>query len=212
MEAVMGRRSDFERRPQDAYETPWDAVLPLAPWLPRGARCFEPCCGKGMFVGHLKRLGYEVTGASDLPIYARSHRYDAAGTNFFVTNPPWSGKALHEIIANLSDQLPTWLLVDYNWAATLQAVPFLPRMRKLVVIGRVRWIPDSPFTGKDDACWIQFTKPSSVPSIFIGRRPLVAPALPLAAEGIRMPPDLVKVDVGGAAHALGSTSRGLDRE
>jgi hypothetical protein len=173
VEAVMGRRSDFERRPQDSYETPWEAVLPLVPWLRRGARYIEPCAGEGKLAGHLNRLGYKLVSASDLPVDARTHRYDTTGVNYFVTNPPWSRKVLHEIIANLSDQLPTWLLVDYNWAATWQAAPFLPRMRKLVVIGRVRWIPDSPFTGKDDACWIQFTRPGPVPSIFIGRRPRV---------------------------------------
>jgi hypothetical protein len=167
----MGKRSNFERRPQDAYETPLDAVLPLIPWLPRGARYIEPCAGAGKLVGHLKHLGYRLVSESDLPVDARTCKYDVSGADGFVTNPPWSRDVLHAIVANLSDQLPTWLLVDYNWLATLQAIPFLSRVRMAAVIGRVKWIEDSPFSGKDDACWIRFTRPGPEPIIFVGRQP-----------------------------------------
>ena len=43
----MGKRSNFERREADFYPTPFEAVLPLIPYL-RGIRTFaEPCAGDG---------------------------------------------------------------------------------------------------------------------------------------------------------------------
>jgi hypothetical protein len=48
----------------------------------------------------------------------------------------------------------------------------LPRLRMIVSIGRVRWIPDSEYTGKDNACWYLFERPSAWAQIrFIGRQP-----------------------------------------
>jgi hypothetical protein len=163
----LGERSDFARRPQDSYETPSEAVGPLLPHLPTRTTFLAPCAGAGKLVGHLTRAGHVCVSSSDLPIDARSHRYDTSGADCFL--PRWSSPILHEIIVNLSDQLPTWLLVDYDWAATLQSVPYLPRLRKLVAIGRVRWIEGSPHDGKDDACWLLFDRPAGVPTVFIGR-------------------------------------------
>ena len=89
----------------------------------------------------------------------------------FVTNPPWSRPVLHPIINNLSDQAPTWLLIDADWVHTKQAIPYLPRLQKIVSIGRVKWIPDSPFAGKDNCCWHLFDRSRlGAPAIhFIGR-------------------------------------------
>ena len=38
----MGKRSDFRRRPQDAYDTPLEAVVPLLRHLEPGTRFYEP--------------------------------------------------------------------------------------------------------------------------------------------------------------------------
>jgi hypothetical protein len=180
----MGRRSHFARRPQDDYATPWEAVLPLLPWLAPRTRFVEPCLGTGALVRHLERAGHICVDSFDLPTDARSARYDVTAETIFCTNPPWSRAALHDIIVNLSNQAPTWLLVDYNWAATQQSIPFLPRLRMMAVIGRVRWIPNSPYDGKDDACWLLFEHPSAwAQTRFIGRQPReTASALLRAAE------------------------------
>jgi hypothetical protein len=156
----MGKRSAFVRYPQDAYDTPYKAVLPLLPHLDPNTRFVDPCAGAGYLVGHLKRAGHVLVGAFGLPGHdARTARYDVAGAGCFITNPPWRRGVLHEIIVNLSDQAPTWLLVDFDWLATKQSAPFLPCLRDIVVIGRVRWIPDSPYDGKDNSCWIRFDRP-----------------------------------------------------
>jgi hypothetical protein len=86
-----------------------------------------------------------------------------------ITNPPWTRSILHPLIVFLSDQAPTWLLFDADWSHTRQAVPYLPRLRKIVSVGRVKWIPDSPFTGKDNCAWHLFTAESEAATEFVGR-------------------------------------------
>jgi hypothetical protein len=62
----MGKRSSFERRPQDTYPTPVAAVEPLLPCLRPETHFIEPCAGDGYLIGHLKRAGHVLVGAYDL--------------------------------------------------------------------------------------------------------------------------------------------------
>jgi hypothetical protein len=119
--------------------------------------------------GHLKRAGHVLVGASDLPIDARSHRYDIERGTLFVTSPPWTRDVMHAIVANLSDQAPLWALIDSDWLFTKQAAPFMPRLRRIVAVGRVKWIADSPHTGKDNAAWMLFNPCAPPGASFVGR-------------------------------------------
>jgi hypothetical protein len=168
----MGKRcSNFKRFERDLYDTPAAAVGPLLPHLGLAMRFIEPCLGRGCLACHLAAEGHVCVGSYDLPTDARNHRYCTEGAGCFFTNPPWTREGLHPIIVNLSDQLPTWLLLDFDWLATQQAAPFLSRLRKVVAIGRVRWIPDSPYDGMDNAAWLLFSHPSDWPPVFVGRTP-----------------------------------------
>jgi hypothetical protein len=175
----MGKRSDFARRPRDFYPTPAEAVGPLLQHLSPGTLFVEPCAGNGALVDHLVEAGHHCLMALDIePRRDDVLEWDArrlgelqsvpAGGSI-ITNPPWSRDVLHDLIPHLSDILPTWLLFDADWAHTRQAAPFLPRLRKIVSVGRVKWIPDSPFTGKDNCAWHLFDKPRSEPAVFYGR-------------------------------------------
>jgi hypothetical protein len=170
---MMGKRSLFSRIHQDVYPTPAEAVALLRPHLAPLTRFIEPCCGDGHLVGHLECAGHVLVGAYDLPDDARSKRYAEAKPGIvFITNPPWRRDVLHPIIVNLSDQAPTWLLIDAGWIHTRQSEPYLPRLRTIVSVGRVKWIKDSPFTGKDDCGWHLFDPPQpDEPAIthFVGR-------------------------------------------
>jgi hypothetical protein len=166
----MGKRSAFERLPQDSYDTPFEALAPLLPHLKPRTRFIEPCVGYGCLVEHLTRAGHVCVGQYDLPTDARFARYDIPEGAVFITNPPWRRDALHAIIANLSDQAPTWLLLAGDWLHTQQSIPYLMRLRTIVSIGRVRWIPDSPYDGKDNAVWTLFDQPDSgAATRFVGR-------------------------------------------
>lgn len=155
----MGKRSNFERRPHDFYETPKEAVIPLIPWLAAASSYYEPCCGRGALIGHLHDLDPSLicTGASDLERDARAEQYKDGG-RLFITNPPWSRDVLHPIIKNLASQRPTWLLFDADWMHTKQAREYLPLCRIIQSVGRLKWIPDSSYTSKDNVCWYLFSE------------------------------------------------------
>lgn len=177
----MGKRSAFERRPQDFYPTPAAAVAALLPQLWEQTAFLEPCAGDGALIDHLQRAGHRCGGAWDIeprrgdikPQDARFLSRVDAGLEWqvLITNPPWARPLLHELITHLSNLGPTWLLIDADWIHTRQAAPYLPRLRKIVAVGRVKWIPDSKFTGKDNVAWHYFTRPSAEPAHFYGRLP-----------------------------------------
>lgn len=87
----------------------------------------------------------------------------------FITNPPWDRKILHPLIERLSDVAPTWLLFDADWMHTRQSAQFMPRLRRIVSVGRVKWIEDSKMTGKDNASWFLFDRPHNAAAEFFGR-------------------------------------------
>ena len=133
----------------------------------------DPCAGTGELLGHLADLGFFGVGLVIAPRGPGIRQADAlfdvlpAGTR--ITHPVWDRKILHPLIETLSDGGKTWMLIDADWMHTRQAKPLLPRLRKVVSIGRVKWIPNSPTTGKENVCWYCFTKPSLEPAQFYGR-------------------------------------------
>ena len=173
----MGKRSSFDRVPRDFYPTPFEAVAPLLPHLADRTRFVEPCAGDARLISHLETMGHICTYAFDLePLHPRVRLGDATielsagyGADCFITNPPWRRDVLHPIIRNLSARKPTWLLFDADWIHTRQSAPFMHLLRKVVSVGRVKWIPDSPFTGKDNCCWYLFDANSEGPAVLVGR-------------------------------------------
>jgi hypothetical protein len=162
----MGKRSDFPRHPRDDYATPDEAFQPLIPFLKRKT-LVEPCPGEGQLLKHMRKAGYS---AIRVDADARQHDYDLVGEMMFVTNPPWTRAVLHPIIVNLSEQAPTWLLMDADWAHLQCARPYLNRLRAIVSVGRVQWFAGSPSTAKDNSAWYEFGYPSRRITRFYGRR------------------------------------------
>lgn len=171
----MGKRSSFERVPRDFYPTPREAVVPLLRHLERETRFCEPCAGNGALIDHLTAEGHVCASAWDIePQREDIAQHDArtrliGNIDCFITNPPWERLTLHELIVWLSDQHPTWLLFDADWMHTRQSAPFLSRLRRIVSVGRVKWIPGSKMTGKDNCAWYLFDKPDARAPAFFGR-------------------------------------------
>ena len=172
----MGKRSNFERVDRDFYPTPEAAVLPLLPHISENGFCFaEPCAGDGALIDHLESRGFTCTFACDIEPQAGNilkvdaFNIESTTASCFITNPPWDRKILHPLIIHLSDIAPTWLLFDADWIHTKQSAPFMDRLRKVVSVGRVKWIPDSKTTGKDNCAWHLFDKPSEAITEFYGR-------------------------------------------
>ena len=155
----MGKRSSFARRPMDDYSTiDHRAVLALRPHLHGIFTFAEPCAGDGHLVRMLEEIGLTCTvntdlrgGVDALAVHDIGSRADA-----IITNPPWTRGILHPMILHFQRQAPTWLLFDADWAHTKQAAPYLPQCSHIVSIGRLKWIPGSKHTGKDNCAWYRF--------------------------------------------------------
>ena len=160
------------------YPTPASAVAPLLPHIPQGSRFIEPAAGNGQLVDFLVAGGLKCAGAWDIEPQRRDIRKADTiqkkfpACDFLITNPPWKREILHPMILNFSDQAPTWLLFDSDWAYTVQAKGLMERCLMIVAVGRVKWFPESDNTGKDNASWYLFSKgPRQLPGpILIGRR------------------------------------------
>lgn len=176
----MGKRSTstFERRALDNYATPFAAVPPLIPHLAGVGRYIEPCCGDGDLIGHLSGLKPDLvcTSSTDIrfgvdALELRAADIERCKADAIITNPPWERATLHALISHLPRLAPCWLLFDADWAHTKQAALLLPMCSHIVSAGRLRWIRDSPYTGKDNAAWYRFDARNSGGTKFIGRGP-----------------------------------------
>jgi len=172
----MGKRSNFERVEEDFYPTPYEAVLPLIPHL-RGIRNFaEPCAGNGILCNHLESFGLKTYWASDIePQHDDVIKADALTVtnplkwaDCIITNPPWDRKILHPIIEHFRNHNQTWLLFDADWMHTKQSIPYMKYCEKIVSVGRIKWIPNSKITGKDNCAWYKFVS-HKTDTQFIGR-------------------------------------------
>jgi len=173
----MGKRSNFERNERDYYPTPIDAVAPLmfrTNHIESGARFCEPCAGDGRLAEHLCFFGLKLASAYDIePKADWIDKQDAlerlvGNIDYFITNPPWDRKILHPLIEHLRIQSPTWLLFDADWMHTKQSAPYIKYCEKIVSVGRVKWIPDSKMTGKDNCAWYKFVN-HETKTQFVGR-------------------------------------------
>jgi hypothetical protein len=173
----MGKRSDFKRIPRDFYPTPLAAVVPLRPHLPVGFHSYwEPCAGDGALIKHLPGFCYAATDIdpqasgvfTECALTGKTSRW-IHGADYIITNPPWDRKILHPMIEHFSAMRPTWLLFDADWMHTKQSATFIPYLRKIVSVGRVKWIPDSKMTGKDNCAWYLFDQNGEGATQFYGR-------------------------------------------
>lgn len=173
----MGKRSEFAKLTKDQYMT----IDPIASkvldqHLVNRLRFYEPCVGEGHLVKQLENFGHTCIGYSDIdPKFTEiikdastikiTHDIDA-----IITNPPWSRKILHSIIENLSIQAPTWLLFDADWAHTKQSSLYIRELcTDIISVGRMKWIPNTNMTGKDNCAWYRFHSQKSEKTRFFGR-------------------------------------------
>ena len=177
----MGKYSDFERKPRDAYQTiDPRAVELLLPHL-RGVKTFaEPCAGEGYLVGQLQQAGLVCTYEGDI-VYgydALSYPFNENSFDAIISNTPWRRDILHPMIDRFMRMAPTWLLIDANWAHTTQEklkhvqpkTPFLlDHCSHIVSVGRLKWEPGTTGKGKEDSAWYRFHAQHVGGPRFIGR-------------------------------------------
>jgi len=158
---------EYKRHERDFYPTPPEVIDVLLRHLEPATEFVEPCAGDYRLANYLQQHGHNCIDAYD--IYPQSELVRQADAlsekpcGFVITNPPWDRKLLHAMIEQFDE---CWLCFDANWMHTKQAIPFLPRLRKIVSIGRVKWTGTKP--GKDDVCWYKFSRTEG-PCEYVGR-------------------------------------------
>lgn len=169
----MGKRSSFERYERDFYRTPIEAVLPLLPYI--GGSFVEPCAGDGALIDILESNGLKCVWASDIePQRDGIKKQDALCLPEcqykIITNTPWDRKLLHPMIERFVEVAPAaWLLLDSDWAFTRQSSKYMAMCSHIIAVGRVKWIPGSAMTGKDNCAWYRFSKDGNSFTRFTGR-------------------------------------------
>jgi len=177
----MGKRSSFERIDKDFYRTidPM-AVEPLLPFLVPGSTYAEPCYGCGDLVNLLD--GYvNIQWSSDINDLNEDHvtthkdaleltEDDLKNCDMIITNPPWSRPILHAMIEHFVTLKTTWLLFDADWAHTRQSAKLMKDYcTDIVSVGRLKWIPGTTMSGKDNCAWYRFSNFKPYPTRFHGR-------------------------------------------
>lgn len=158
----MGTRSEFPRNNHDLYDTPAKAVERLLVMLcEEGIETFaSPCDGNGCLRRHLESAGFRCVYHGDI-----TRGQDAlaetgfGGADAIIENPPWSRHLLHGLIEHFVTHVSVvWLLFDANWAWTQQSARLIGRCTHVVPVHRLKWIPGSKDTAKDDCCWHRFQR------------------------------------------------------
>lgn len=156
------------RNERDYYPTPIEAVAPLIPHLPETGVFMEPCAGDGRLARHIEQLTEMQVWARGLldiePQHPSVTRFDALtlspwhmiGVDFLVTNPPFAWDTLKPMIETFVDLKPTFLLLPFSYACNKRMAIYMERCRKVIPIGRVKWIEGSKQTSTDDFAWFMF--------------------------------------------------------
>jgi hypothetical protein len=63
---------------------------------------------------------------------------DYGDADTIITNPPYTRPLMHALVERFTRILPTWLLLESDWAYTKQAAPFMSCCSDIVSVGRLR--------------------------------------------------------------------------
>lgn len=161
------------RKERDFYPTPRKAVEPLVKHLEGEATFLEPCAGNGALIEHIESLTdyrYFCKKAYDIDPQPTTYSvsieqrsaffltyHDVVDVDYIITNPPFQWDMLKPLLDHLPELRPTWLLLPFGYACNKRMAPYMEKCKKLVPIGRVKWIEDSSATSTDDFGWYLFT-------------------------------------------------------
>lgn len=161
----MGKRSNFLRKKNEAYDTPYSAVVPLLRFLPAACYFIEPCAGKGKLIDALTRHGHTCVYACDIEPRRddivknsayRIRRRPGSAKPRFITNPPFIDEWLFPLLRHLCPQGEVWLLLPMDKLANDNMKVFLHQWcRDVVTIGRVSW-EENGTSSKENFAWFRF--------------------------------------------------------
>jgi hypothetical protein len=83
------------------------------------------------------------------------------GGILIITNPPYAWPLLSRMIPLFGDRVwLSWLLLEASFMHTKRAGPLMRRCRKIVSIGRLKWVDGSAHGSTKDYAWYQFGQES----------------------------------------------------
>ena len=164
----MGKRSDFKRIDRDLYRT-FDpkAGRALASVTGESKTYIEPFAGAGDLVDQLPEYLHCMRKSDIVPLREDIEQKDAFSytkedfkdIDWMITNSPWDRKIFHRAIEHFVPIVDCWFLIDANWIWTKQAQSYMNKyVTDVVPIGRMKWIPETKMSGKDDCVWLFMTK------------------------------------------------------
>jgi hypothetical protein len=155
------RNPGLARHPGNFYPTPaWVTEVLVEHLAIEGISYAEPCFGEGAIAAVLEKHGFVLAQSGDISQGQDARHFTTAkAVDFIVTNPPWdkSRKLLHEIMDRLiASGRPVWLVLPTDWLANQNSARFLRYLTTIIMLGRVKWIPDTPDVGFDNVMWARF--------------------------------------------------------
>jgi hypothetical protein len=159
-------------------------VLPLIDHLEGEATFLEPCAGNGALIQHLETLtsyywlckkAYDIDPQPipiTYPVNIEQRNalsltiHDVVDIDYIITNPPFQWDMLQPLLDHLPDLRPTWLLLPFGYACNKRMAPYMEKCKKLVPIGRVKWIEGSKQTSTDDFGWYLFTHETTTTKLY----------------------------------------------
>ena len=177
----MGKRSNFEKLPRDYYPTPEEAFKPIANEFLEGLIYCEPCAGDGRLIAHIERwvpdslcaLAMDIEPQAPHILTADSTVISPEDLNYcecIITNPPYTWKVLSAMMDRWIPLINTVLLLPADYMHNKRFGKYMDHCKKIVSIGRVKWIEDSAASGKDNYCWYFFTPQKVENTIIKGRK------------------------------------------
>lgn len=182
----MAKHSNFARSPRDLYPTPLKGALPLTGTIHEAnhdlldhpdfkpMNFIEPFAGNGALTDHLclsphlscvYESDIEPQNSSRIVTHGYEHiteeLCDKVKADWIISNPPWlntkaSGFLLFSLIEHLANLRPTALLLDGGFAFNVGSAPYMRYCKEIIPVGRLKWIPDSKYTGTEDCAWFLF--------------------------------------------------------
>lgn len=166
----MAKRSKLGRKPRDFYPTPYEAVLPLLPFLTCES-FVEPCAGDGQLIRNLNHIHCQF--AFDIePDDDNILRLDALNwntpTDTIITNPPYKRDMFIPLLSHfLNIAKVTWLLLPADFAYNKYMSKYLAHCELIVAVGRVTWFEGTKVKSMENYAWYKFTQEKTV-THFVG--------------------------------------------
>lgn len=157
----MGKRSNVApRSPRDYYPTvDPSAVDGLFKLVAKGSTFAEPCVGQRHLVKLLEKNGVYCRYQGDIAEgkdATKLTREDIDGSNYIITNPPFSWPLLQPLLDHLPTIAPTVLLLPADVMHNIRMAPYMKKCSGIASIGRLYWVEDKPIKGVDNYAWFMF--------------------------------------------------------